>query len=238
MAAAGDLSTTRRRIKAFVSAVCPSLRLGLFAVPSTGTAVILTGVERVFQKLPRGGTGNGTAVAGGGTIEGTTRHPVDGRRSTVKNGRYPSRCRAVASKQKNVTERVGYPSHGTRRTAATGTVNSPTCVPSFLSLYVAIGFDSLPKSKSKCGEVLAQTYSVYVHQGDWGVCPAMLGPTEFLDVQRVFRSADMNRATFRISHITCLHQVVTEDGSNRGSLRPASNGVFEHIASGPPPATS
>ncbi|KAJ7135348.1 hypothetical protein C8R46DRAFT_1047922 [Mycena filopes] len=95
--------------------------IGLFAVPSTGTAVILTGVKR---EPPRDGAGNGTAVTGRKTVTDTVEQTtlnISGYCTQNLTSWYPSRCRAVATEKESATERVGYPSRGTRRTGATGT---------------------------------------------------------------------------------------------------------------------
>ncbi|KAJ6590266.1 hypothetical protein B0H10DRAFT_1961135 [Mycena sp. CBHHK59/15] len=150
--------------------------LGLFTVPVTGTAVVLTGVRRANPSVPSGGgeiflrdgTGDGT-VTDNGTVSalshenlwpfirvtcglgiaeksGTTFRvrqtafvrfgftclppknpsPVDGRCFDGRQPGTPSRCRPVEKFPNSPTERVGCPSHGTRRTVATGTANSPT----------------------------------------------------------------------------------------------------------------
>ncbi|KAJ7673399.1 hypothetical protein B0H17DRAFT_1242920 [Mycena rosella] len=139
-------------------------RLGLFAVPVTGTAVVSTGVQRVGpfryrpvaarEKMSTGRDGSGMAVTAVETgplsenrrIPGDItpnlqtnvvvdprciikiRHrwsPGDGRHFSGRRLRNPTRCRSVEVFRKASTERVGHPSHGTRRTGATGTAHSP-----------------------------------------------------------------------------------------------------------------
>ncbi|KAJ6583695.1 hypothetical protein B0H10DRAFT_1962093 [Mycena sp. CBHHK59/15] len=126
--------------------------LGLFTVPVTGTAVVLTGVRRANPSVPSGGgeiflrdgTGDGT-VTDNGTVSALSHENLwplfirvtCGLGIAEKSGttfrvrqtafvRFGLEPRPVEKFPNSPTERVGCPSHGTRRTVATGTANSPT----------------------------------------------------------------------------------------------------------------
>ncbi|KAJ6559684.1 hypothetical protein B0H19DRAFT_1289127 [Mycena capillaripes] len=68
--------------------------------------------------------------------------PVNGRGFDGRHLENPSRHRPVEIFSNPSTERVGYPSHGTRRTGTTGTVNSPT-QPPWVTAPIKIGIKHL-----------------------------------------------------------------------------------------------
>ncbi|KAJ7246437.1 hypothetical protein C8J57DRAFT_1241486 [Mycena rebaudengoi] len=125
--------------------------LGLCAVPSTGTAVVSTGPgrERSVTRRPSFRQlkllslpvheicpAKGLYIAYDQVWRVFwTRRPVDGRFR---------RARPSKTQSKSATERVGYPSHGTRRTGVTGTAHSPKAFRSNLLTYYYIGDVHLP----------------------------------------------------------------------------------------------